>query len=78
MRTQLAELAKAGQLPKLEMLRQGWSGLDAQHAHLAYSLALEAVDALYDSFGGDGVRNLMRNPERLPAVSAELDKRLGL
>jgi hypothetical protein len=77
-RAQLAELAKAGQLPKLEALRRGWSGLDTQSARLAYSLALEAVDALYENFGSDGVRNLMRNPERLPAVSAELDKRLGL
>ena len=78
MRAQLADLAKAGQLPKLEALRSGWSGLDAQHARLAYSLALEAVDALYENFGNDGVRNLMRNPERLAAISAELDKRLGL
>jgi tetratricopeptide (TPR) repeat protein len=77
-RAQLAELAKAGQLPKLEALRRGWSGLDTQSARIAYSLALEAVDALYDNFGTDGVRNLMRNPERLPAISAELDKRLGL
>lgn len=77
-RAQLAELAKAGQLPKLEALRGGWSGLNAQSARLAYSLALEAVDALYDNFGTDGVRNLMRNPERIGAVSAELDKRLGL
>ena len=77
-RTRLAELAKAGQLPKLEALRRGWSGLDTQSARLAYALALEAVDALYDNFGTDGVRNLMRSPERLPAVSAELDKRLGL
>jgi len=77
-RAQLAELAKAGQLPKLEALRGGWSGLNAQSARLAYSLALEAVDALYDNFGTDGVRNLMRNPERIATVSAELDKRLGL
>ena len=77
-RVQLAELAKAGQLPKLEALRGGWSGLNAQSARIAYSLALEAVDALYDNFGTDGVRNLMRNPERIATVSAELDKRLGL
>ena len=77
-RAELEQLAKAGQLPKLESLRQGWSGLDAQHARLAYSLALEAVDALYENFGNDGVRNLMRNPERLAVISAELDKRLGL
>jgi len=77
-RAELVQLAKAGQLPKLESLRQGWSGLDALHARLAYSLALEAVDALYENFGNDGVRNLMRNPERLAVISAELDKRLGL
>ena len=77
-RARLAELAKAGQLPKLEALRRGWSGLDTQSARLAYALALEAVDALYENFGTDGVRNLMRSPERLPAISAELDKRLGL
>ncbi len=77
-RAKLAELAKAGQLPKLEALRRGWSGLDTQSARVAYALALAAVDALYENFGTDGVRNLMRNPERLPAISAELDKRLGL
>ena len=77
-RARLAELAKAGKLPKLEALRRGWSGLDTQSARLAYALALEAVDALYENFGTDGVRNLMRSPERLPAISAELDKRLGL
>ena len=33
-RAQLAELAKAGQLPKLEALRGGWSGLNAQSAEL--------------------------------------------
>jgi len=77
-KAQLADMAKAGQLPKLEALRRGWSGLNAQSARVAYTLALEAVDALYDNFGTDGVRNLMRNPERLPAISAELDKRLGL
>ncbi len=77
-RAKLEELAKAGQLPKLEALRRGWSGLNAESARVAYALALEAVDALYDNFGTDGVRNLMRNPDRLPAISAELDKRLGL
>ena len=74
----LADLAKAGQLPKLEALRGQWSSMDTQSARLAYWQALEAVNALYDNFGTDGVRNLMRNPERLAAVSAELDKRLGL
>jgi hypothetical protein len=77
-KAQLAAMARAGQLPKLEQLKQGWSQLDATHARIAYSLALAAADALYENFGSDGVRNLMRNPERLAAISAELDKRLGL
>jgi hypothetical protein len=77
-RAKITSLARDGKLPKLEQLRQGWSQLDTEHATLAYALALAAVDALYENFGNDGVRNLMRNPERLPAVSAELDKRLGL
>jgi hypothetical protein len=77
-REKIAAMARADKLPKLEQLRQGWSQLDAEHATLAYALALAAVDALYENFGNDGVRNLMRNPDRLPAISAELDKRLGL
>ena len=77
-KAQVTALAHAGQLPKLEQLKQGWSGFSTSQARVAYSLALAAVDALYETFGNDGVRNLMRNPERLPAISAELDKRLGL
>jgi hypothetical protein len=77
-RAKISALAHDGKLPKLEELRQGWSRLDTEHATLAYALALAAVDALYDNVGSDGVRNLLRNPERLPAVSADLDKRLGL
>jgi hypothetical protein len=78
MKSKIASMARGGQLPKLEELRQGWSQLDTAHATLAYALALAAVDALYENYGNDGVRNLMRNPERLPAISADLDKRLGL
>jgi hypothetical protein len=77
-RARIAEMARDGKLPRLEQLIQGWSQLDAAHASLAYALALAAVDALYENFGNDGVRNLMHNPERLAAVSAELDQRLGL
>ena len=77
-KTRLATMARDGQLPKLEQLKQGWSQMDTAHARIAYSLALAAVEALYENFGSDGVRNLMRNPERLAAITAELDKRLGL
>ena len=76
-RTQLQTLAKDGKLPKLSMLTQGWMGLDSHNAAIAYALALEAVEALYDNYHSDGVRNLMRNPERLGAVTADLEKRLA-
>ena len=77
-RAKLTQLAQDGKLPKLEELHQSWSQMDSAHAGLAYALALAAVDALYESYGSDGVRTLMRDPDRLPVVSAALDKRLGL
>ncbi len=76
-RAQLKQLAKDGKLPSLSQLTQGWMGLDAKNAAVAYSLALDAVELLYDNYHSDGVRNLMRNPERLPAIAADLDKRLA-
>jgi hypothetical protein len=77
-RAKLTAMAAEGKLPRLENLRQDWSRLDSEHATLAYALALAAAELLYESYGNDGVRNLMRNPERLPAISASLDKQLGL
>jgi hypothetical protein len=77
-RKKLATMAAEGKLPRLENLRQDWSRLDTEHATLAYALALAAAELMYETYGNDGVRNLMRNPERLPAISAYLDKQLGL
>jgi len=77
-RKKLASLAAEGKLPRLEKLRQDWSRLDGEHATLAYALALAAADLMYENYGSDGVRNLMRNPERLAAISVYLDKQLGL
>jgi hypothetical protein len=74
---QLKQLAKDGKLPKLSQLNQGFAGLDAGSATVAYALALEAVAALYENYHSDGVRSLMRNPERLPAITADLEKRLA-
>jgi hypothetical protein len=59
-------------------LRQDWSRLDSQHAAAAYALSLSAVELLYENYGSDGVRNLLKNPDRVAAVTADLDKRLGL
>jgi len=67
-----------GKLPRLSNLRQDWSRMDAAHASLAYALSLAAVEMLWQDTGDDGIRNLLRNPERLPQVTAELDRKLGL
>ena len=74
----LAELARYGKLPRLSNLKQDWSRMDAQHAAEAYALSLAAVELLWSDSGAAGVRNLLRNPDRLPQATAELDRRLGL
>lgn len=63
-------------MPPLAKLSGGWGGLNTQQAALAYAYALVAADLLVKEFGNDGLRNLLRNPERIPAISKELDKRL--
>jgi hypothetical protein len=74
----IADLVRGGTLPRLSNLRQDWSRLDADHAAAAYALSLTAVELLWQDAGEDGVRNLLRNPDRLPQVTAELDRKLGL
>jgi len=67
-----------GKIPGLSSLKQDWSHLDAEHAAMSYELSLAAVELLWKETGEEGVRNLLRNPERLPQVTAELDRKLGL
>jgi len=74
----LADLAHQGKLPRLSNLKQDWSRMDAQHAAEAYALSLAAVELLWNDSGAIGVRNLLRNPDRLPQATTELDRRLGL
>jgi hypothetical protein len=71
-------LVQQGKLPRLSNLKQDWSRLDADHAAEAYALSLAAVELFWQESGGDGVRNLLRNPDRLPQVTADLDRKLGL
>ncbi len=78
MRQKLAQSAKDGHLPRLESLRQDWSRMDAEHATTAYALSLAAVDLFYENYAEYGIGNLVRDPMRLPAITADLDKRLGL
>jgi hypothetical protein len=71
-------MATARQIPRLEDLHQDWSQLSIENARLAYNLALAAADALYENYSSSGIRNVVNNPQRLPQVAAELDRKLGL
>jgi tetratricopeptide (TPR) repeat protein len=76
-RDRLQKLAAAHLIPPLERLGQDWSAMSTNSAVAAYSLALEAADALYDNYAGSGILNILRNPEQLPAVTSALDTKLG-
>ncbi len=78
MSAQIAAMAQAKQLPKLENLGQNWSNLDTNHARVAYAMSLAAVEMFFQEYQGYGLGNLIRNPERLAQITAELDKKLGL
>jgi hypothetical protein len=77
-REQIAALSKAGKLPSLTRLGGDWSAMDTTTARVAYALALRAVEIFNQDFGGYGLRNLLRNPDKLGSYTTELDKRLGL
>jgi hypothetical protein len=72
---QVKTLVRAGKLPRLDNMNQSWSRMSAAHAGLAYDYALAAVDMLYDSYRHYGIQNIFRNPDRLPQVTASIDKR---
>ncbi|MCU1339686.1 MAG: repeat protein [Bryobacterales bacterium] len=74
----LGDVARQGKLPRLGNLKQDWSRMDAEHAAEAYALSLAAVELLWKEAGAEGVRNLLRNPDKLPQITADLDRRLGL
>jgi len=77
-REKLAALAREHKLPQLSTLGQDWSRMDAGRAATAYALSLAAAESLYENYHEWGVRSLVQSPERLAAVTADLDKRLGL
>ena len=75
-RAQVKKMARDGELPGLQKMGSSWSRLSGDHAALAYTTALLAVEHLYDAYGNTGIRNLLQNPASLPRVAAELDSRL--
>jgi hypothetical protein len=77
-KARMAAMIADKKMPKLENLGQDWSRLDTNHATVAYALSLAAVEMFYKDYAQYGLVNLIRNPERLAQVTAELDKKLGL
>jgi hypothetical protein len=70
-------MIQAHQAPKLEDLHPDWSHMSPQQARLAYNVSLAAADALAELYPGEGLRNVLRSPERLGQVTREIDKKLG-
>lgn len=74
----LHQAAAEHSLPRLENIGQSWSRMSTQHARLAYNLALAAVDTIFERYANYGIRNILNNPGQLPAITADLDRALGL
>ncbi len=72
----LTQMNKANQLPTLAQLSGGWARLGSGQAAVAYAIALAAAQVLYQDEQDYGVRNLLNNPERLPAIAERIDTRL--
>ncbi len=77
-RDQIRTMAASHAIPRLENMGQTWSRMSAQHARIAYWVALAAVDLLFSGNGGLGLKNVLANPEQLAGITAELDRKLGL
>ena len=69
-------MAKEGKLPRLAGLGQSWGNKGAAEAQFAYGMALVAVDLFFQYHGEFGIRNLLKNPETLPRITDDLDRRL--
>lgn len=72
----LRQALRSGSMPRLERIGQDWSRMSARHSALAYGMALAAVDLFYQHHAALGPRNLLRNPQMLPQITAELNRRL--
>jgi hypothetical protein len=75
-RALIERMVSAGQLPRLDKLSQTWTRMSSEHAAVAYATALAAVELFYKHHSGVGPRNLLRNPQMLPQIQADLDRRL--
>lgn len=70
------QMLRSKRMPGLNQMPPSWGKLSPWHASLAYTMSLAAVDTLYRSYGEQYVRNLLRNPERIPAVADAVNQAL--
>jgi hypothetical protein len=75
-RRALRDMVRSGRMPRLGNMSQNWSRLSSQHAAVAYSYALAAVELMLERYRDFGIQNVLRNPEYLNSVAADLDKLL--
>lgn len=78
MKDRITQLAASGALPKLENMRRDWSGLSTDNATIAYGVALAAADLFFEHYSNTGLLNVLRNPNQMAQITADLNARLGL
>ncbi|HET8546495.1 MAG TPA: hypothetical protein VFL57_00750 [Bryobacteraceae bacterium] len=75
-RAALRAMFRSGRMPKLANMSQNWSRMSPEHAAVAYAYALAAVELMLERYRDFGIQNVLRNPELLASVAADLDKLL--
>lgn len=76
MREEVRAAARAGKLPPLGSMSQSWTRLSPGHARLAYAMALYAAELFFAHHQEFGIRTLVRNPEFLDRIAADIDRRM--
>ena len=75
-RAAVADALREKRLPSVDKLDRGWAGLTGADAALAYTSALAAVELLIEKYGMEQVRGLLRRPDAVSSVGAELSLKL--
>lgn len=75
-RRQLRQALSAGKLPPLERIAGPWGGLSADQASTAYAYALWAAELWFEAEGAESIRQLLRNPSRVPQLTEQLNQSL--
>jgi len=75
-RRQLRQAISSGKLPGLERIAGGWGGLNSTQAELAYAYGLWAAEVWLDADGAESIRQLLRNPDRVPQLTERLNQTL--